>query len=339
MTSFNETIMQKCLELASKGLGWTSPNPLVGSVLVKDNEVISEGFHEYFGGAHAEANCLLNLSDPSKAVGGSLFVNLEPCSHFGKTPPCTEIIKAFGIKNVVIGALDPNPNVSGGGAKRLKELGVDVVTGVLEEQCKFLNRRFLKRALSNHPYVILKWAQSLDGFIAPEDKSRVQLSCDESISLVHKWRGEEASIMVGSSTVIHDNPKLTNRSGSGKNPLRIVIDRRGRLKNKNFEIFSEDARTIVFGQLSEQKINLKFSSKSSLSEILQELSSMFLIDSVLVEGGAELINSFIKDGFWDEFRVFRTNKLLHSGIGAPKLPGSVCESADIGSDTLLVGYK
>lgn len=338
MTSFDETIMLKCIEIASKGLGWVSPNPLVGSILVQNGEIISEGSHEYFGGAHAEANCLLNLSDPSKAKGGTLYVNLEPCTHFGKTPPCTDIIKAYGVKKVIIGSLDPNPEVSGGGVKKLQDQEIKVQTGILKNECDFLNRRYFKKIKEKRPYIILKWAESADGFIAPEDRSRLQLSCEESMKLVLKWRGEESGIMVGSTTVLSDNPQLTNRSGVGRNPKRIVIDRRIRLTNDSLHIFNCDAQTIVYGHPDASKQHISFSSKSELNEILIHLGIQHSIDSILIEGGAELLNSFISENLWDEARIFTTQKILKKGISSPKISTTFKETI-IGDDLLKIGFR
>lgn len=306
-------LMERCIQIAAQGEREVTPNPMVGCVITKGSEIKSEGFHEYYGGPHAEVNALLRLTDPTDCT---LYVSLEPCTHFGKTPPCVDRIISSGIKKVIIGALDPK---NGGGARRLAEHGIQVKIGVLEEKVKEQNFRFFCAQKNNRPYIILKWAESSDGFIAPLDKSRVYLSSNESNKELHKWRSKEAGILVGSETVLIDNPKLDTRLVKGRNPTRIVLDRRRRLLNKReLNIFNPTAPVLLFGY-EETVINgyIYTFPETKIEEILNRLLR-FGIDSIIVEGGAKTLSSFLPT--CDEIRVIRTPKKLFDGIKAPIIP-------------------
>lgn len=319
--------MARCLEIAALGQREVSPNPMVGCVIAKDDKIIAEGYHEYYGGPHAEVNALTKLKDPT---GSTLYVSLEPCSHFGKTPPCTEKIIASGIKNVVIGAKDP---VNSGGADILKERGIHVITGVLEQECKELNKRFFCVIEKNRPYIILKWAESADGFIAPNPKSRVKLSSDKALELVHKWRTEEAGILVGSETVLIDNPKLTPRLHKGRAPARIALDRRRRLlARRELEIFRPTAPVLLFGY-EERVIDgyIYLYPETEIEDVLKRTAS-FGIDSVIVEGGGEILKSFL--AFADEYRVIRSKVYLKDGVKSPLILDSK-NGNPVGDDIII----
>ena len=246
----NEKYIRRCIELARNGLGTTYPNPLVGSVIVYDGKIIGEGWHKKSGESHAEVNAVKAVKDKSLLKKATIYVSLEPCSHFGKTPPCCDLIIKNNIPNVVIGTVDPNVKVAGNGIKKLIEAGIHVTVGVLEEECNALNKRFFTFHKKKRPFIVLKWAESQDGFIAPTEKLEkkpVWITNQYSRQLVHKWRTEEQAILVGTQTAIDDNPKLNARDWSGKNPIRLVIDQNNRIE-KNNHIFDNQAVTIVFSK-------------------------------------------------------------------------------------------
>lgn len=344
MTSY-ETYMHRCIELAANGLGNVAPNPLVGAVLVKDGKIISEGYHQQYGKAHAEVNAInsfLNLpgSDATALSKATLYVNLEPCNHHGKTPPCTELIIRHKIPEVIIGCADPNKTVTSGGINVLKDSGCKVIEDVLKKESEELNRRFITYHTKNRPYIILKYAQSKDGFIAPEKKSDKNswLTNEWSRKLVHKWRSEEQAIMVGTNTAAADNPFLTTRYWNGKNPLRIIIDRKLRLPS-SLNVFNADASTLVLNELRSQTENnlslLKINFDDPPGEMLRALHTME-IQSVIIEGGAKLHESFIEKNLWDEARVFTADKYLVSGIKAPEILAAQISEENIEGDVLAV---
>ena len=319
--------MQRCLDLASFCAGSVAPNPMVGAILVFEGKILGEGYHAEFGGAHAEVNCLQNVKeeDQSKVADSILYVNLEPCSHIGKTPPCSDLILDRGIGKVRIGCLDPNPMVNGQGLKRLMEAGVDVQVGMLERECTWVNRRFFTFYKEKRPFIILKWAQSKDGFIGRVGSARIKISNPVSDRLVHQWRGEEMGIMVGSQTVLADNPQLTTRLSGNKNPVRIVLDRELML-DRSWKIFNEESDTIIFNlKTSSRDGNIHWikldQNEATLPQILAQLYRLNIL-SVLVEGGGILLQHFIDSGFWDEARVIRSDILLNQGIPAPVLKGA-----------------
>ncbi len=319
--------MRTALELAQKGFPYTRPNPLVGAVIAWDNHIIASGYHQGYGLAHAEIQALNDAQ--SKGVTqaqlsqATLYVTLEPCAHFGKTPPCTEAIIKSGIKRVVVATLDPNPKVNGKGIQCLKESKIDVITGCLQKEAQELNKRFFTFHEKQRPYVILKWAKTADGFIARKDYSSKWITSEKSRHLVHQWRDQEMAVMVGTNTAVHDNPKLTARIDNGRNPIRVLIDRTQRVPT-SFLLFDEAAPVIIYNEEEDFTKNLvslvKVSFDSSLIHtVLKDLCHRG-IQSVMVEGGAILLNSFIELGLWDEARIFTSAKLFNEGIEAPKLP-------------------
>ncbi|AGC78741.1 diaminohydroxyphosphoribosylaminopyrimidine deaminase [Nonlabens dokdonensis] len=316
--TIHEKYMQRCLQLAQNGLGTTYPNPLVGSVIVSENdEILGEGWHKKSGEPHAEVNAVLDAVKNgygedafAKAV---LYVNLEPCSHTGKTPPCASMIIQKGFKKVAVGTLDPHDKVAGKGVALLKEAGIDVVVGILENKCNELNKRFFTFHRKQRPYVILKWAETSDGFIAPATKNEqkpVWITNANSRQLSHQLRAQENAILVGAKTVIDDNPSLTCRDWNGENPLRVVLDSRNSITS-NYQVMDDAAPTL----------KLQLSSNDTL-EILNSLYQNN-IQSVIIEGGTTTIQSFIDAGLWDEaYQFMGTEVLFHKGLKGPLLKGN-----------------
>ncbi len=345
--SDNETYMKRCLELAVKGLGQVTPNPMVGCVIVCDGEVIGEGYHEHYGKAHAEVNAVDSVKDKSLLKRATLYVNLEPCAHFGKTPPCADLIIDCQIPYVVIGSIDTNSLVSGKGIEKLAKAGIDVKVGVLEDECKKLNKRFYTYHEKKRPYVILKWAQTADGFIDAkrneENTSKpVQISNSDTKKLLHLWRSQEQAIMIGTNTALLDNPQLTVREVKGKNPLRITIDKWLRIP-KQFFLFDKSTPTLIFTSVKEpSQENLEFVcidfEKPIIPQILDELYKRN-IQSLLVEGGELLLNSFIDSELWDAARVFIADKELKKGVSAPVLKQQPVVKENISGDKLLFYLK
>jgi diaminohydroxyphosphoribosylaminopyrimidine deaminase/5-amino-6-(5-phosphoribosylamino)uracil reductase len=322
----DQKFMLRCIELAEMGLGHTAPNPLVGCVIIHKEKIIGEGFHQQFGEAHAEVNAINSIKNKELLNNSTLYVTLEPCSHFGKTPPCADLIVKSGIPRVVIASQDPFPKVAGKGIEILKNAGVNVQTGVLKKEYEFVNRRFFTFFKKQRPYIILKWAQTKDGFIDVErtdDSSKITWITNETCrTLVHKWRSEEQAILIGSNTAINDNPELTVRSWTGKNPLRIVIDKNNCLP-KNLKVFNDKAPTIIISEKFNEKNSEKnietlvISFNDNLVEgILNELYNRN-IQSVIIEGGAQTLNSFICKNLWDEARVFTGDITFDKGLSAP----------------------
>ena len=346
MKSLHEYFMHRCLELAAKGRGNTSPNPMVGSVVVHKSKIIGEGYHRKCGEAHAEVNAINSVKNAGLFSESTIYVNLEPCSHYGRTPPCCDLIIAKKIPKIVIGTIDNFKQVAGRGIEKLTNAGSDVVTGILADSCIELNKRFFTYHSKNRPYIILKWAQTLDGYLAPvrsnvDAGSPVWISADCSRMLVHKWRAEEDAILVGTNTALEDNPKLTIRDWYGTNPIRIVIDRQGRLSLKH-ALFDHSSKTIVFTQkqqLNEQNlefvvIDFNCSKFEVLKLIINELYNRN-IQSVIIEGGIEVLNSFIGNELWDEARVFIGNKHFAGGLLAPEMPLLPSHSVKLQNDLLL----
>ena len=318
--------MNRCLQLASFGAGYVSPNPMVGAVLVCDGKIIGEGYHQKYGKAHAEPNVIQAVEDKTLLKKATLYVNLEPCAHFGKTPPCANLIVECGIPCVVIGTLDPNPQVVGRGVEILKKAGVEVRVGVLEEECRALNKRFFTYQTQKRPYIVLKWAQTQDGFIDKirndASESPLQISNFVTRQLAHKLRSENQSILIGTNTAILDNPSLTVRHWSGKNPVRLILDHRRRIAVDYLEKY-EQLPTIIFTeQPSDDKPNLRFVKMDFSENVLEQLISIIYdekIHSVLVEGGAQLLNSFIEKGCWDEAYVEVAPVRIAEGVPVPVL--------------------
>lgn len=336
----HDQFMLRCFDLALKGLGSAAPNPLVGCVIVSDNKIIGEGYHREFGKAHAEVNAIESVPDKNLLQHSTLYVNLEPCSHHGKTPPCADLIITNKIPHVVIGCADSFEEVNGRGIEKLKVSGVKVETGVLESESRTLNKRFFTLHQKQRPYVILKWAQTEDGFIShksPDDKNQ-WISNEQSQLLVHKWRSEEQAIMVGANTVIADNPLLTVRKWPGKNPLRIVVDKNLDIPAQS-RIFTDGLPVVILNGMKDSKHKNLIWKKVDLNNhaiqnILSALHQM-QIQSVFVEGGKMLHRSFIDSGLWDEARVFVSQgKIYSDGISAPVLSALKTSEEKIMNDTL-----
>jgi len=318
--------MLRCLELAKLGAGHVAPNPMVGAVLVYEDRIIGEGWHQKYGKAHAEVNCINAVKEEDRKLIplSTLYVSLEPCAHFGKTPPCADLIIANKIPNVVIGCRDPFEEVNGKGIEKLKAAGINVESGILEEECTVLNKRFFTFHTKKRPYVLLKWAQTNDGFIAGENSNRLLISNENTNRLVHKWRSEEAAIMVGTNTALHDDPSLTTRLWPGPSPVRLVIDMNLRLPG-SLKVFDGSVKTIVFNTIKEDdKPNLSFIKLDKEKQFVPQLMDALYklkIQSVLVEGGAALLQTFIESGIWDETRVIvngeLSSRLLSGGNGLP----------------------
>lgn len=332
----DEIFMQRAIDLGRLGIGSVSPNPRVGCVIVHNGMIIGEGWHERYGQAHAEVNAIGRVTDKSLLSNSTLYVNLEPCSHTGKTPPCADLLIKHELKRVVVANEDPNPLVAGRGIKKLKEAGIDVIMGVLGNEGSDLNRRFFTFHQKKRPYIILKWAQTRDGFVARSNFDSKWISNELSRQMVHKWRAEEDAILIGARTAAHDNPKLNVRDWTGRNPIRIVIDQNLSLDN-GLSLFDKSQMTLCYNSVKdEQSNNLEFVrlSKCSVPEIAEDLFQRN-IQSVLVEGGANTLNDFIDRNLWDEARVFVSLTSFDEGIKAPRIDLSKAEVEQIESDQLL----
>jgi diaminohydroxyphosphoribosylaminopyrimidine deaminase/5-amino-6-(5-phosphoribosylamino)uracil reductase len=324
-TALHQQYMSRCLALAKLGNGWVAPNPMVGAVLVYDNRIIGEGYHEKYGGPHAEVNCIdsVNEHDESLIPKATLYVSLEPCAHFGKTPPCANLIIEKGIKKVVIGFLDPFEAVNGRGIDLLKHAGIEVITKVLEQECILLNKHFFTFHILKRPYVILKWAQSRNSKIAQNAAERTLISNDYSNKLVHQWRSEVAAILVGTNTAILDNPSLTVRMWQGKNPVRMYIDKHLKLPATH-HLLDGTVPTIIFNTIkAEQSENLLYVNVKPEEDFIDVILSncyQLGLQSILVEGGKQLLQSFIDKPCWDEAIVIQNNQLhITDGVDAPQL--------------------
>lgn len=341
----HQNYLQRCIDLARLGAGSVSPNPMVGSVIVCDDKIIGEGYHRVYGQAHAEVNAIKQVfetHDNAKALlkRSTIYVNLEPCSHFGKTPPCADLIISNEIPRAVIGCRDPFDQINGKGIEKLRNAGIDVVEGALTEQCIDLNKRFFTRIQKQRPYIILKWAQTADGFFAPANKSQKWISSQNAKQLVHRWRTEEDAVLVGKNTVLADNPRLNSREWPGRDPIRIVIDRRLELP-ENINVFDQSQDTIIFNEKKTDLVDrIKYLELEDFDNLLPQLIAyqLYLMDiqSLIVEGGAETLNLFIKAGLWDEARVFTGPQNWNSGILAPKLFGKPGERQNVGPDVLNI---
>ncbi|MFK7757693.1 MAG: bifunctional diaminohydroxyphosphoribosylaminopyrimidine deaminase/5-amino-6-(5-phosphoribosylamino)uracil reductase RibD [Flavobacteriales bacterium] len=336
--------MKRCLELAAKGLGNTKSNPLVGAVIVHNNVIIGEGYHQKYGEAHAEVNAVKAVKDKSLLKTSTIYVSLEPCSHFGKTPPCAELIVSSGIPKVVICNTDPHEKVAGKGIKLLEKNGIEVVQGILEPNGFWLNRRFFTFHTLKRPYIILKWAQNQNGYMdklrSKEDKGVNWITQPETKTLTHQWRAEEQAILVGASTVLTDSPSLTVRNASGENPLRIVIDPNSRIPSGH-EFLNSDIETILVSYDPHSKVKaagLKLEKGISVAtQTLNHLYSKQII-SLMVEGGASTLQHFIDENLWDEARVLEGNNDWTEGLASPELKGLLGGKFNYGKDTLKI-YK
>nr|WP_301402766.1 bifunctional diaminohydroxyphosphoribosylaminopyrimidine deaminase/5-amino-6-(5-phosphoribosylamino)uracil reductase RibD [Polaribacter huanghezhanensis] len=350
----HEKYMQRCLQIAKNGIGFTHPNPSVGAVVVLNNEIIGEGFTSVYGGNHAEVNAVNSVKDISVLKEATMYVTLEPCSHIGKTPPCADLIVKHQFKNVVIGCVDTNSLVAGKGIERLRNVGIHVIVGVLEDKCKEHHKRFFTVQNKKRPFIILKWAETNNGFIAPKiknEKKPVWISNQYSQQLVHKWRSEEHAILVGTNTVIADNPKLNVRSWSGNNPIRIVLDRSLRIPI-SANVFDGSVQTIFLtetrnkkqeervvissgvekSQLIFEEIDFSENIAQQICEVLQKHQ----IQSVIIEGGTQTLQTFIDANLWDEARIFIGEKEFKNGVEAPVISGKLVEERSIKKDVLKI---
>lgn len=342
--NIHEKYIKRCINLAQNGFGTTFPNPMVGSVIVYENQIIGEGWHKKAGEPHAEVNAIRSVKDKSLLKKATIYVSLEPCSHFGKTPPCCDLIIEHQIPNVVVGTVDPNEKVAGNGIKKLIAAGANVTVGVLEKECNELNKRFFTFHQQKRPYIILKWAQSQDGFLSPEkeieqDRKPVWITNAYSRQLVHKWRSEEQAILAGTQTVIDDNPKLNTRDWSGNNPVRVVLDQNNRIPKDSF-VFDNTVKTIVFTKsetnLSAENTNFEVIdfNQNIIPQILAVLHRN-QIQSIIIEGGLQTLQSFIDENIWDEARIFIGNISFEKGTKAPMIQMKNPIKTNIQSDELL----
>ncbi len=338
--------MQRALELAALGGYHTRPNPMVGAVIVHNNRIIGEGYHRKYGGPHAEVIAVDSVKNRSLLKESVIYVTLEPCSHFGKTPPCAQMIIDEGIPNVVVGIIDPNSRVSGRGVKMMKEAGCEVITGLLENKCRELNRRFFSLHEKGRPYVVLKWAESADGYIdiTRDEKAVMQgpnwITGDDERVLVHKWRAEEQSVTIGDRTAIIDDPVLNVRYWSGNDPVRVIISETGELPD-SLKLIKDELYTLIFA-FTDIKISGNNVEVVRLKEDGDDLQQIFSelakreIQSLLVEGGAYTLSRFISKGLWDEARVFRGKRSFGSGLRAPEIIGTIIDKMVFPGSTLEI---
>ncbi|WP_405246272.1 bifunctional diaminohydroxyphosphoribosylaminopyrimidine deaminase/5-amino-6-(5-phosphoribosylamino)uracil reductase RibD [Cellulophaga sp. Asnod2-G02] len=346
----HEFYILRCIQIAQNGLGTTAPNPMVGAVIVHKNKIIGEGYTSPYGGAHAEVNAINSVKDKSLLSESTIYVTLEPCSHYGKTPPCADLILKHHIKNVVVGLLDPHEKVAGQGIQKLKDAGCQVTVGVLEKECREHHKRFLTFQEKKRPYLILKWAETRDGFIAPETHLRTEekqafwITNPYSRQLVHQWRTEEQAILVGTNTVLADNPKLNVRSWTGRNPTRIIIDRNLKI-DASHHVLDKSVKTIVFTAVSDEskyKPDVEYLLIDYSKEIAAQIcEALYLqnIQSILIEGGQRTLQTFIDEDLWDEARVFIGNSTFKNGIKAPSLVGTLKETNILDQDLLNLYYN
>jgi diaminohydroxyphosphoribosylaminopyrimidine deaminase / 5-amino-6-(5-phosphoribosylamino)uracil reductase len=336
----HEHYIKRCLQISKLGIGTTRPNPSVGAVLVVDDRIIGEGFTSPYGGNHAEVNAISAVKDPTLLATATMYVTLEPCSHFGKTPPCADLIIKNEIKKVVIGCLDSNVLVAGKGIERLQNAGCEVIVGVLEKECKAHHRRFFTFQIKKRPFIILKWAQTLDAYIAPKNRvtqTPVWITNEVSRQLVHKWRSEEQSILVGTTTVLDDNPGLDVRHWKGEDPVRIVIDKELKIP-ANLKVYDGSVKTIFINETRTYAKGTIFFEKINFSEpiAIQICAVLFKhkIQSLIVEGGTKTIQTFIDENLWDEARVFSGEVHFNDGVNAPKLDVIPTKEENIKDDIL-----
>ncbi len=323
----HEKYIKRCIQIAKNGLGSTAPNPMVGCVIVHNNSIIGEGFTSPYGGAHAEVNAINSVLNKSLLKQSTLYVTLEPCSHIGKTPPCSDLIIKHHIPKVVIGCQDSNPKVAGEGISKLKASGCDVTVGSLEANCRAHHKRFFTFHEKKRPYIILKWAETKDGFIAPEhklDQKPVWITNTSSRKLVHKWRAEEQAILIGYNTAVQDNPQLTTRDWKGKNPIRIVLDKDEKL-GKDLSVYNDEAETLLL--------------KENTAEGICKSLYAYKINSVIVEGGAKTLQRFVDANLWDEARVFVGPTFFEAGVKAPTISGQLISTQQLKDDTLNIYYN
>lgn len=334
--------MLRCIQLAKNGLGTTYPNPLVGSVIVHKNKIIGEGWHYKSGFPHAEVNAVASVNNTKHLKNATIYVSLEPCSHFGKTPPCADLIIQSGIKKVIVGSLDPNPKVAGRGIKRLMEAGCEVIVGILNDECVEMNKRFFTFHQKKRPYIFLKWAETADGFIAPKAEKRIEtkpvwITNEFSRQLAHKMRSEEMAILVGTNTVLQDNPSLNVRDWNGENPLRIVIDRNLKIP-QDFSVLDGQIKTLVFNEKNaSENENLEFVKIDFSENIAAQICGVLYkknIQSLIIEGGAKTLQTFIDANLWDEALVFKSSISFGEGTSAPIFKGNLVSETKLKNDNL-----
>jgi len=339
--------MQRCLDLAVKGRTNVKPNPMVGCVIVYDGKIIGESYHKEYGKAHAEVNAINSVKDKNLLSEATLYVNLEPCAHYGKTPPCSDLIVAKKLKRVVVGCKDSFAKVAGKGIERMQNAGIEVEVGILEKESLELNKAFFTYHSNKRPYIILKWAQTLDAFIdvirKPSDPIGINWITHPNLRMiVHKWRSEESSIMVGAGTAINDNPKLDTREWYGKNPLRILISEFNKI-NFSSKLLDNTIPTIIFTNKEvKNKSNTEFISidfnENPIKQVLDYLYKIE-IQSVIIEGGQQLLQSFIDEQLWDEARVLIGDKTFGKGLSAPILNQKHCDNFRFSNDTIMHYYN
>lgn len=342
-TDLDKEMMKRCIQLAQNGLGQVYPNPMVGCVITRQNKIIAESWHQKAGEPHAEVNAINLLSDKSILSECTLYVSLEPCAHHGKTPPCSDLIVHHKVPKVVIGTADPFAKVNGLGIEKMRAAGIEVVVGVLEKEAQLLNRRFFTFHQEKRPYIILKWAETTDGFIATESGEQKWITNAYSKQIVHQWRTEEQSILVGTNTAAFDDPQLNARLWSGNQPVRIVLDKDLRLKT-DLHLFDQTQSTLVFtSKKKESQNNLNYIqvdfNQGLIEQILTHLYELD-IQSVIIEGGKETLNSFIEQNLWDEARILKANEnYWGDGVKAPELNASLIETKTLDSDRLEIYRK
>ena len=323
--------------MAELGLGSVSHNPMVGCVIVHENKIIGEGYHQKFGGPHAEVNAIHSVSDQSLLGESTAYVTLEPCSIFAKTPPCTDLLIEKKVRKVIIATIDPNSSINGKGILRLKEAGIVVEVGMLEKEALALNKRFFTFHRKKRPYVVLKWAQTADGFLSRENYDSKWISNQYSRQLVHKWRTEEDAILVGKNTALHDNPELTAREWDGKNPTRVLLDSKLQIKASS-KIFDDQASTVILNQKEQRDEGSNKWIKLEAIDTAGILQALHMenIQSIIIEGGATVLNSFISKGCWDEARVFVGSSIFEKGIEAPQLTKNLVHQESVLDDKLKI---
>lgn len=337
----DEKYIQRAMELGQLGLGHVSPNPLVGCVIIHDDAIIGEGWHQQYGAAHAEVNAINSVQNKSLLGQSTVYVNLEPCAHTGKTPPCSDLLVKSKVKRVVIANEDPNPLVNGKGIRKLLDANIEVALGVSAAAGSQLNRRFFTFMHNKRPFVILKWAQTADGFLARENFDSKWISNEYSRQLVHKWRAEEDAVLVGFNTAANDNPQLTVRDWKGRNPLRIVLDSQLQL-NRSLHLFDQTQETICYNLLKNEELpNLTFIKVEKENWVDGLLTNLYerKIQSVIVEGGAKTLNLFLRTGQWDEARIFTSSKTFGNGIQAPVMVNAPDYNEEIQGDELKVYHN
>ena len=342
----DELFMKRCLELAEMGSGNVSPNPMVGCVIVSGGKIIGEGYHKKYGDAHAEVNAVKSVTDTygdqAEALlkNATVYVSLEPCAHFGKTPPCADLLVRHQVKKVVIGNRDPFPDVNGKGMEKLKDAGIEVIYGVLDKECAQLNRRFFTRISKQRPYIILKWARTANGYFAPKNTVQQWISGPLAKKLVHKWRTEEDAILVGKQTAIADNPQLSAREWNGNNPVRLVIDRNLDVPPGN-HLYDDSAKTVILNEKKTDVMgNVHFVQMEDMQYYLPQKIAfqLYLMDiqSIIIEGGANILNQFISAGLWDEARVFNSVSNWETGVFSPQINGRITSVTEVDQDQLTI---